>query len=204
MLQFLGRRFLFRPSRYPEGWQEPEGIAVHDVWLTLPAGRRLHGWWCPVPADRERWVLLYCHGNSGHLGQRGDRVRTWQHQLGPSVLIFDYPGDGRSEGRPTEAGCYAATHAAHRWLLAQRKASPEKLLVLGKSLGGAATSASSLSLGVATPSANRSAASTALRLASSVSRCSTRKPCLRWATGERTSLARSCGVAVLTRNAGGA
>jgi fermentation-respiration switch protein FrsA (DUF1100 family) len=82
-------------------------------------------------------VLLYCHGNSGHVGQRGDRIRTWQEQVGASVLAFDYPGYGRSEGRPDEQGCYAATHAAYEWLRSEQGLSPDRLLLLGKSMGGA-------------------------------------------------------------------
>ena len=38
--------------------------------------------------------------------------------MGLAVLIFDYPGYGRSGGRPSEAGCYAAADAAHDWLTA--------------------------------------------------------------------------------------
>jgi fermentation-respiration switch protein FrsA (DUF1100 family) len=36
--------------------------------------------------------------------------------LGESVLVFDYPGYGLSEGKPSEAGCYAAADAAYDWL----------------------------------------------------------------------------------------
>jgi hypothetical protein len=33
-----------------------------------------------------------------------------------SVLVFDYPGFGQSDGTPTEAGCYASGEAAFSWL----------------------------------------------------------------------------------------
>jgi fermentation-respiration switch protein FrsA (DUF1100 family) len=53
------------------------------------------------------------------------------------VLIFDYPGYGRSSGRPSEAGCYAAGVAAYEWLLQYRNMAPEHILLYGGSLGGA-------------------------------------------------------------------
>jgi fermentation-respiration switch protein FrsA (DUF1100 family) len=56
--------------------------------------------------------------------------------LGISVLIFDYPGYGRSDGTPTEAGCYAAADAAYHWLTQTMKVPPEQLLLYGGSLGG--------------------------------------------------------------------
>jgi fermentation-respiration switch protein FrsA (DUF1100 family) len=52
------------------------------------------------------------------------------------VLIFDYPGYGKSEGRPTEQGCYQAADAAYAFLTVTQKVAPEKILLYGGSLGG--------------------------------------------------------------------
>ena len=52
-----------------------------------------------------------------------------------AVLIFDYPGYGRSGGRPSEAGCYAAAAAAHDWLTAPGRVAAGRVIVLGRSLG---------------------------------------------------------------------
>ena len=52
-----------------------------------------------------------------------------------AVLIFDYPGYGRSGGRPSEAGCYAAADAAHDWLTAAGRVPAGRVIVLGRSLG---------------------------------------------------------------------
>jgi len=51
-----------------------------------------------------------------------------------SLLLFDYPGYGRSGGQPSEAGCYAAANAAYDWL--QRQVAPEHIVIAGQSLGG--------------------------------------------------------------------
>jgi fermentation-respiration switch protein FrsA (DUF1100 family) len=52
------------------------------------------------------------------------------------VLIFDYPGYGRSTGKPSESGCYAAADAAYDWLVHEKGVAPEKIVLHGGSLGG--------------------------------------------------------------------
>jgi fermentation-respiration switch protein FrsA (DUF1100 family) len=54
-----------------------------------------------------------------------------------AVLIFDYPGYGRSTGQPTEAGCYAAGEACWTWLTETKQVPPEQVILHGESLGGA-------------------------------------------------------------------
>ena len=51
-------------------------------------------------------------------------------------VIFDYPGYGRSEGSPSEAGCYAAGDAAYDWLTNHAKIPADKIVLYGGSLGG--------------------------------------------------------------------
>ena len=59
-------------------------------------------------------------------------------RVGASVLIFDYRGYGRSEGRPSEAGVLADARAARSWLAAREKiAAKTDWCCMGESLGGA-------------------------------------------------------------------
>ncbi|MBY0229515.1 MAG: alpha/beta hydrolase, partial [Gemmataceae bacterium] len=55
---------------------------------------------------------------------------------GRAVLAYDYPGYGKSEGAPCEAGCYAAAEAALGWLESEG-VPPSEVLHLGESLGSA-------------------------------------------------------------------
>ena len=59
-----------------------------------------------------------------------------QETLEQSVLIFDYPGFGKSEGSPSEHGCYAAADAAYDWLTEKQGIAGGHIVLLGKSLGG--------------------------------------------------------------------
>ena len=113
-------------------WSAPKKLKVEDVELRSADGTLIHAWWCPKPGARG--AVLYCHGQAGNLSHRAGLIERLQ-KFG-NVLIFDYPGFGRSGGRPTEAGCYAAADAAYGWLVEERKIAPGDILLVGKSLGG--------------------------------------------------------------------
>jgi fermentation-respiration switch protein FrsA (DUF1100 family) len=134
VLLALENRFVFQPTPAAEHWQPPPSDRFQDVTFATPAGDRLHAWWCP--ADGAAGAVLYCHGNAGNLSHRGQSVLAMQKALGESVLIFDYPGYGKSEGRPSEAGCYAAADAAYDWLRRVPGVPEDRILLYGGSLGG--------------------------------------------------------------------
>jgi fermentation-respiration switch protein FrsA (DUF1100 family) len=136
-LLLLENRLLYHPVRADKEWCQPPNPRVEDVSLEAE-GVTIHAWWCP-PAGWEpgHGAMLYCHGNAGNLSHRADAIADWQKQRGEAVLIFDYPGYGRSAGKPSEAGCYAAAEAAYDWLVENRHVPPQRLILLGRSLGGA-------------------------------------------------------------------
>jgi fermentation-respiration switch protein FrsA (DUF1100 family) len=134
VLPALENALIFRPVRAEEDWgAAPAG--AQDVFLPTAGHGRIHAWWCP--RQRTRQAVLYCHGNAGNLSHRAGAVARWQQELDVSVLIFDYPGYGRSDGAPSEVGCYAAGEAAWRWLTDGGRAAPEDVILYGGSLGGA-------------------------------------------------------------------
>jgi fermentation-respiration switch protein FrsA (DUF1100 family) len=137
VMLFLENWLLFHPLRATVYWLAPPNARVQDVELLTVGGTRLHAWWCPVKDWQPgQGALLYCHGNAGNLSCRRESIARWQQALGVSVLIFDYPGYGRSEGSPTEAGCYASADAAYLWLTRTMNVPPERVLIYGGSLGG--------------------------------------------------------------------
>jgi fermentation-respiration switch protein FrsA (DUF1100 family) len=139
LLLALENRFVFLPLSEAEDWAPPPpGLPVEDVDLTSADGTRLHAWWTTPPDWRpEHGAVLYCHGNAGNLSHRGESLRDWRDRVHLAVLIFDYPGYGRSGGRPTEAGCYAAGLAAYEWLTRVKQVPAERVVLFGRSLGGA-------------------------------------------------------------------
>ena len=128
------KSLVFFPSRFPQGNWHPADLQFEDAWFAAVDGTRLHGWYLPQPSPRA--VVLYCHGNAGNVAEWADAGRVLHDRVGLALLIFDYRGYGRSEGKPSEAGVVADARAARAWL-AQRTGLPEgRIVLMGRSLGG--------------------------------------------------------------------
>ena len=103
----------------------------------LPDGRQIHYVFAHRPgADT---TVLFSHGTTWHLGRYWDRAELlWG--MGYHVLIYDYPGYGRSEGEPDEAGVFAAAHTVLEDVLPRMPSVDlDRLVFMGYSLGGAPT-----------------------------------------------------------------
>ncbi len=132
---FFEDSLIYFPLPYPVGDWQPEGLAFEDARFQALDSTRLHGWY--VPHENPLAVILFCHGNGGNITHRIDKLRTLNRVVGASVLVFDYRGYGRSEGRPNEKGVLMDARAARAWL-AKRAGIPEtEIVVAGESLGGA-------------------------------------------------------------------
>ncbi len=135
---WLQPKLLFRP--FPEMIATPAdwGMEFEEVWLVAADGVRLHAWFIPAAEPRETGpgTLLYLHGNAGNISHRATSLAIFR-DLGLDVLIPDYRGYGRSDGRPDEQGLYRDASAAWTWLTAERGLRPQDIVVFGRSLGGA-------------------------------------------------------------------
>ena len=132
---FLENSLIFIPHRYPAGDWRPTGFPFEDAWFQAADGTRLHGWY--VPCANARSAVLFCHGNAGNVTHRAYILETLHRQVGVSVLIFDYRGYGRSEGKPNEEGILADARAARGWLAAREKIAESNVVLMGESIGGA-------------------------------------------------------------------
>ena len=135
LLLALERWFIYYPVTAAEDWAEPPDPRIRDVELAAATGERIHAWWLPRP--EATGAVLYAHGNAGNLSHRGKGILRWATELNCSVLIYDYPGYGRSSGQANEQTCYAAAEAAWEWLTREQKFAPARVTLLGASLGGA-------------------------------------------------------------------
>ncbi len=132
----LEHRHTFAPDRYPNGVWKPRryGVPARDVWFYASDGEELHGWW--VPHRRARGTILYCHGNSGSLGEQIP-VLAELRRLGVNLFAFDYRGYGRSGGSPDRTGVLRDARAAYDHLVGPLGQPAGEIILLGHSLGGA-------------------------------------------------------------------
>jgi fermentation-respiration switch protein FrsA (DUF1100 family) len=105
--------------------------------LTVPAddGTPLAAVYLPHPEARH--LLMHFHGNAEDIGQLHPWLRE-AHAAGFAVLALDYRGYGRSGGRPSESAFYADAAALLRHARVNLGWEPRRIIVHGRSLGGAA------------------------------------------------------------------
>jgi fermentation-respiration switch protein FrsA (DUF1100 family) len=132
---FLERRLVFLPVSAGSEWLQPEDPRSEDVSFTSADGNTIHARWIP-PESPHHGAVLLTNGNGGNLTHRGKAAAELRQVLGAGVLVFDYPGYGKSTGTPSEEGCYTSGEAAYKWLTDDRKIAPDRLILCGESLGG--------------------------------------------------------------------
>ncbi len=138
VLMILEEQFIYYPHKYPDGYYDhiPPDLPVMDHWVTAEDGTRLHAWL--VRSDSSKGILLLSHGNAGNVSHRLDLVRRL-YRAGLSVFLYDYRGYGRSDGSPSEDGVYMDARSAYDYLTNHMNVPPLKIILFGRSLGGAVT-----------------------------------------------------------------
>ena len=127
--------FVFRPAALDRTNPAEWGLGrARHVRLPAADGSPLSAWWAP-PGQAQAPVVLIVHGRSGNISSRAGVAERLRRD-GFGVLLFDYRGYGASEGFPTEEGLSEDALAAYRWLMG-RGVAPERVVVVGQSLGNA-------------------------------------------------------------------
>ncbi len=97
-------------------------------------------WYVPVPGATGAEpvpALLFAHGNAEFIDDWLGLLRPVT-ELGLALLLVEYPGYGRSRGRPTERSILESLTAAHIWLSEREEVDARRIVVMGRSLGGSA------------------------------------------------------------------
>lgn len=118
------------PARYGLPEMSARTIETSDGFTPLV-------WWAP-PRIPDGPVIVYFHGNAGHLGNRAGRARMFI-DAGYGLLLAGYRYNAGGGGDPSEDGLIADGRAALAFVTAQG-ISPGRIVVYGESLGsGVAT-----------------------------------------------------------------
>ena len=131
---FLEDRNLYFPSKRMEQTPESIGLAYDDLSLTTADGVKIKAWF--IPADGAVSTVIFSHGNAGNMSHRLYTIEHF-HTMGLNVIIYDYRGYGNSEGKPSEKKLYQDSEAVYSYLINERKIDPKKIILFGRSLGGA-------------------------------------------------------------------
>lgn len=113
----------------------PASLAVEDVLIPSQSGSTLRGWWSA--GARGQGVIVLMHGVRADRRQMISRM-LMLHELGYSLLAFDFQAHGESPGDRITFGHLEGLDAQAVVEFARRRAPNERLAVIGVSLGGAA------------------------------------------------------------------
>ncbi len=133
LVRYLEAVAVFFPSRSMGIKPADVGLTCEDLYFKTMDQVTLNAWFFKNP--RARSTLIFAHGNAGNMSDRLFKIRFF-HDLGLNVLIFDYRGYGKSEGRPTENGVYLDAQAAYDHLKARGDVDMDKIILYGASIGG--------------------------------------------------------------------
>lgn len=133
-VRYLESRSIFYPARSIAATPAALGLAFEDVFIKTEDNVTINAWL--VKSSTQRGTIIFCHGNAGNIGDRLEKILLF-HQMGLNVLIIDYRGYGKSEGRPSEAGIYKDAVASYDYLLARDDIDHSRIIGYGESLGGA-------------------------------------------------------------------
>ena len=118
----------------------PTPSAYEDVWISTPDGVTLHAWLMPainVAPNERAPAILHVHGNAGNIGHH-ESFSSFLTNHGMHVLLFDYRCYGKSDetGSLSRERLAIDTNAALDALLDHPRVDPDRVGVLGVSLGG--------------------------------------------------------------------
>jgi fermentation-respiration switch protein FrsA (DUF1100 family) len=123
----FGDRIIFQPP--PPSYRDTdEVIKLKSDQLTISA--------VYLQNANARYTILYSHGNAEDLGTLRPTLEQIRN-LGFSVFAYDYRGYGTSSGSSTEATAYKDVDAAYDYLTRIAQVPPNRIIALGRSLGGA-------------------------------------------------------------------
>ena len=120
------------PARPPDAqviWLQTATGPV-ETWYLPPLG----GQSGPAP------LLVFTHGNAELIDNWPADFQLPRH-WGMAVLLVEYPGYGRSAGKPTQASVTGAVLAAYDWGHRQHQIDARRVIAYGRSLGGGAAMA---------------------------------------------------------------
>lgn len=131
---------LVHPERsYPQ--RTPDTFAIEDwqnITLETEDGLHLAGWYIPPQPESGGATVIFAHGFSGNRGNLLAQAALLV-QRGYGALLFDFRNHGDSEGEITTFGLLEVRDvaAALAFLLAQPEVNPDRIGLVGHSMGGA-------------------------------------------------------------------
>ncbi len=141
LLLFMLQRMMLFPRGLvgvpPE--QSPKIVGLEKIWLDTSYGK-VESWFIPpgvTSGSAPFPVVLFAHGN-------GELIDFWPLELNPfsemgmGLLLVEYPGYGRSKGKPTQKNISEAFLLAYDRITQREDVDAQRVVLFGRSIGGGA------------------------------------------------------------------
>ncbi|CAI9759072.1 unnamed protein product [Fraxinus pennsylvanica] len=112
-------------------------LLYEDVWLRSSDGVRLHAWFIKILPECRGPTILFFQENAGNIAHRLEMIRIMLQRLQCNVFMLSYRGYGESDGFPSQHGITKDAQAALDHLVQRTDIDPSRIVVFGRSLGGA-------------------------------------------------------------------
>lgn len=131
---YFGQRYLqYSPNRNAPGAPGDNDVPqMKEIRVRTEDGLDLLAWFVP-PKKKDGKIIIFYHGNAGHIGHRGYKLRYYI-DAGYGVYLCEYRGFGGNPGSISEDGLYKDARAALTWLDANGYA-PAQWVIYGESIG---------------------------------------------------------------------
>jgi len=142
MFKNFVEQFVFFPKKGLD--KNPNNIGINYENVNLNYNNfNVHGWFIKNnnknnPKIKNK-VILFFHGNAGNISFRLTYIQKF-YEIGFSMLFFDYPGFGLSEGVPNEDNCVDTGSLYYKFLINNKNYKHENIIFYGESIGGAISS----------------------------------------------------------------
>jgi hypothetical protein len=139
MVLFFAQRYMLFPSYMIPTPSPPDfkTLRIEPWWIETSVGK-VEAWYLPPrSAEKPAPAVVFAHGN-------GELIDYWPAELGRfasmgiGLLLVEYPGYGRSAGTPSQASVAETFTLAYDRLTARPDIDPNRIILLGRSLGGGA------------------------------------------------------------------
>lgn len=142
LLYFQQRAMLFPGAGMEPAARLGPPNGAETVWFEVDDAR-VEAWLLPatsLPEEGNAPAIIFAHGNAEFIDELADDFDALR-DAGLHVLLVEYPGYGRSAGSPTQANMTAVFTEAYDWLAARPDVKAERIIGMGRSLGGGAITA---------------------------------------------------------------
>lgn len=133
------QRLMLFPGAAVPPWDTAANVDdLEKIWLETSGGQ-VEAWYLPARSAGEKPtpLVIFFHGN-GELIDYWPETFEGLRELGIGVLLVEYPGYGRSGGKPSERSIRETALAAYDTAANHPDIDPARIVVYGRSLGGGA------------------------------------------------------------------